>query len=250
MIEGPKGIREAYQDATIAHEYVQHRFREPLGAMLHVRQVSRVRSIARALRPLRVLEIAPGPARLTVDVASTFPRGATLIDASGAMLGEARTRLREAGHRTVHLVQADAFNLPFAPPFDLVYSFRLIRHFEEADRARLYREVARILRPGGLLVFDAVNEAVSRPFRDRAGNGHQHFDALLTAERISEELGASGFDVARLDGVQHRFPLLYRLQVLVAPRSRPLARACMELVDRLPGGQPLEWVVTCRRRWM
>ena len=56
------------------------------------------------------------------------------------------------------LVQADAFQLPFKTPFDLVYSFRLIRHFERPDRLRLYRQIAAVLRPGGRLVFDAVNE--------------------------------------------------------------------------------------------
>ncbi|MGE5834817.1 MAG: hypothetical protein ACM4AI_10085 [Acidobacteriota bacterium] len=29
----------------------------------------------------------------------------------------------------------------------MLYSFRLIRHFERADRVRLYREIARVLAP-------------------------------------------------------------------------------------------------------
>jgi hypothetical protein len=49
-----------------------------------------------------------------------------------------------------------------------------------------------------------------------------------------------------LCGVQHHYPALMRIQTMVAPRSRPLARLMMRLVDRL-GGEPLEWVVTCRR---
>ena len=49
-----------------------------------------------------------------------------------------------------------------------------------------------------------------------------------------------------LIGVQHRYGALMRCQIHVAPRSAALARVAMELMDRL-GGEPLEWVVVCRR---
>lgn len=248
MIKGQKGISEAYQDENVAREYVHRRFIEPLGAMLHARQLARLKALVRELQPKRVLEIAPGPARLTIDLASDLPRSGTIVDASHPMLAEAKARLAAARHTGWRLVQGDAFKLPFSPPFDFVYSFRLIRHFEDDDRLRLYDEVARILRPGGVFVFDAVNEVVSRPLREQKGGGGDHYDALLTPERIASELSAAGLTLRRLHGVQHRYPLLYRLQVLVAPRSRWLASVAMEVVDRVPGGQPLEWVVTCERR--
>jgi SAM-dependent methyltransferase len=247
MIEGQEQIRDAYRDVEVARKYVQQRFREPLGAMVHARQIARMLGVIRDHRPYQVLEIAPGPARLTADLAPALARPGTAMDASAQMLAEARASLTSAGH-TWRLVQGDAFQLPFAGPFDLVYSFRLIRHFDDADRARLYAQIAQILRPGGLLVFDAVNEVVSRPLRTQPGGGGQHYDALLTPAAIRNELEAAGFTLVRLDGVQHRFPAMYRLQVLVGPRSRALARAGMELLDRIPGGQPLEWVVTCERR--
>ena len=46
MIVGRTAIRDAYRDETVARRYVDERFREPLGAMLHQRQ-------ARALKRLR-----------------------------------------------------------------------------------------------------------------------------------------------------------------------------------------------------
>ena len=246
MIHGQTEVREAYRDELVAREYVDRRFRSPIGALLHARQTQVLTRLLQENRFERTLEIAPGPARLTVDLAPALSR-LTLVDASAQMLQEARRRLHEANARVrPRLVQADAFQLPFKAPFDLVYSFRLIRHFERPDRLRLYRQIAAVLRPGGFLVFDAVNELVSAPFRAKSPGEHQHYDALLRPAQIREELAEVGFDLRSLDGVQRRYDWLYKLQVYVAPRSTALARAAMEILDR-SGGEPLEWIVTATR---
>ncbi len=245
MIRGVLEIRDAYRSTTVAEGYVQERFREPLGALLHDRQVSAVAGVIAEHEPGRILEIAPGPARLTRDVASRVNRRWTILDASAQMLGEARRRLDN--DPAWQLVQGDAFALPVAGPFDLVYSFRFVRHFEIAERQRIYREVVRVLRPGGLFVFDAVNEIVSAPMRAAKPQEYAHYDALLDPEQLRRELKAAGLDVVSLAGVQHRYPVLQQIQNLVSPRSRWLARRAMAVVDAAPGGSPLEWIVVCRR---
>ena len=246
MISGADGIRAAYQDEGVARRYVDERFRTPLGALLHDRQSHVLRNAISAQAGSDVLEIAPGPARLTtgvVDVAGQL----TLVDASAEMLGEARRRLAsvDVGKRCT-MVRGDAFCLPFPSRFDLVYSFRLIRHFGAEDRMRLYREIARVLKPGGRLVFDAVNERVYEPMR-RIADGGDHYDASLDRQALRAELAAAGFEVESLNGAHHRYATLRRLQVLVAPRSTKLARLAMNVVDRFGGGEPLEWIVVCRR---
>jgi hypothetical protein len=165
------------------------------------------------------------------------------------MLREARRRLQKRRLAArASLVQADAFRLPLASRFDLVYTFRLIRHFERADRVQLYRAISELLERGGWLVFDAVNETVSAPLRANAASGeYRHYDALLRPEQLKEELCEGGFDLTSLAGVQHRFAALMKCQVYLAPHAPPLARAAMEVIDRL-GGEPLEWIVVCRRR--
>jgi SAM-dependent methyltransferase len=246
VIQGVTEVRDAYRDETVAARYVDERFRQPLGALLHRRQVAVVRDAIRASGAERVLEVAPGPARLTTDIAPLIKRPPVVIDASAQMLGQARRRLAAIG-RSVGLVEGDAFQLPFASTFDLIYTFRLIRHFPVAERTRLYRQIADALKPGGLFVFDAVNEAVSLPLRQRARAGeYRHYDALLRREDVIRELEAAGFEGISLTGVQHRYVLQQKAQILIAPRSAILARGVMEVLDRC-GGEPLEWVVVCRR---
>jgi ubiquinone/menaquinone biosynthesis C-methylase UbiE len=246
MIKGATDLRNAYRAEEVARNYIEERFRQPLGALLHARQVSAVRKIMAARRPARVLEIAPGPARLTCDVQTAFRGRGVLVDASTQMLHEAGRRLGEASRW--RCIQGDAFALPFVAVFDMVYSFRLIRHFEAPDRAALFRQVTACLRSGGVFVFDAVNADVSKPLRTHAQPGeYEHFDALLRPEEIRRELEAAGLELSSLSGVQHRYAVLRSLQILVAPRSTALARALIEVTDRLPGGAPLEWIVVCRK---
>jgi ubiquinone/menaquinone biosynthesis C-methylase UbiE len=245
VISGQAALREAYRDETVARTYLENRFVEPIGALLHDRQLEAVLRVIDRERPQRILELAPGPARLTRDVARRSRTHGVMVDASGEMLAEAKRRLADDADRW-RAVQGDAFALPVIGCVDLVYTFRLIRHFEAADRERLYREIARVLRPGGSLVFDAVNARVSERLRAAAPSAYQHYDALLTPDALGEELTSAGFTLLELQGVQHRYTLLHRLQVLVAPRSRRIARFLIDRIDAL-GGEPLEWVAICRR---
>src|SRR6185503_17890826 len=110
-----------------------------------------------------------------------------------------------AGMRQWNIVQGDGFQLPIRGTWDLLYSFRFIRHFDETERSKLYQEVRRLLRPGGWFLFDVVNERVSAPLRRQNPAEYQHFDALLRPEDVLNELTAAGFGTVRLEGVQHRY---------------------------------------------
>jgi SAM-dependent methyltransferase len=248
MIHGHTAIRDAYRSDETASRYVRERFEHPIGALLHRRQASILKKVLSAARPRRVLEIAPGPGRLSTEVVSAVRGTLVLADASRSMLQNAKQVL--AGRRqSARFVEADGFDLPFAnASFDLVYTFRFIRHFEFSSRLRLYREMARVLVPGGLVVFDGINELVSSRLRRQASRGeYEHYDALFTLEGLKAELADASFDVISHVGVQHRYAVLRQIQVLVGPRSRRLADGLMELVDR-SGGEPLEWIMTSQVR--
>jgi DNA mismatch repair ATPase MutL len=58
MISGRAEIREAYRNEAVARQYVEARFREPLGAMLHARQVHAVKRVIADRQPQRVLQEA------------------------------------------------------------------------------------------------------------------------------------------------------------------------------------------------
>jgi SAM-dependent methyltransferase len=97
----------------------------------------------------RALEIGVGTGRIALPLAPHLA-GYSGIDISGAMMGILRAREQPTARR-IDLAYADAARLPFAAgAFDLgiaVHVFHLI-----GDPAGALREVARVLRPGGVLL--------------------------------------------------------------------------------------------------
>jgi SAM-dependent methyltransferase len=107
------------------------------------------------LRGRQVLEVGCGAAACSrwLSTRGAFP---VATDLSGGMLGHAVAAAVRSGV-TVPLVQADAERLPFASAsFDLACSAFGAVPFV-ADSARLMREVARVLRPGGRWVFSVTH---------------------------------------------------------------------------------------------
>jgi glycogen(starch) synthase len=99
---------------------------------------------------LRVLDVGGGYGRLAAPLAERHD--VTLVDVSDEMLAEARERCPP----DVELVQADARELPFgAGSFDVVLALDLLPHLPDATQA--LRELARVARPGGRVVFDTTN---------------------------------------------------------------------------------------------
>lgn len=103
-----------------------------------------------------ILEIGPGPGHLAERILSLVP-GAhwTGLDVDPAMLEATRARLARAelGDRAT-LVEGNVAALPFGDAsFDLVLSSLSTHHWGDAQAG--FREIRRVLRPGGTgLVYD------------------------------------------------------------------------------------------------
>jgi SAM-dependent methyltransferase len=136
----------------------------------------------------------------------------------------------------------------FRQPFDLVYTFRFIRHFQLADRQRLYAQIRRVLRPGGLLLFDAVNAVVSRPLREAHPEEYPIYDELYdTLEDLRTELNRAEFELTDQRVVQRGFRRQQQVECLLGPRCRWLSRFVIRVLEQTSRGPGLEWIVTCRR---
>jgi ubiquinone/menaquinone biosynthesis C-methylase UbiE len=234
-------IRKAYQGETIAARYVRERFTNELHGLLHARQVAAIQTTMDEIRPARSLEIAPGPGRLTREIR---PTGKLLcLEFNEGMLAEGR---RASGDRAMW-VRGNGFQLPFAQEFDLIYSFRFVRHFHEADRARLYAEIRRVLKPGGLFLMDAVNERISKPLRDANPEEYAIYDKLYRPDQLRQELAGAGLDLVKMAPVQKCFRWQAGCQWLVGPRCRWLNRLMIRTLELMPRREGLEWIVTCRR---
>lgn len=240
-------LQAYYRDPEIARTYLTRRTAQPFNGFLHGAQVACLNAALRERQPGRLLEIAPGPARLTAEL-EAGPQ-LVVLDASAAMLSLARERLR-ARQRACTFLQGDAFRLPFADGrFDFVFTLKLIRHFQLADRMRLYAEIRRVLGRGGAFALDAQNRAVSLPHRLKRGvERYRIYDVLYDLPELIAELEDAGFRIRRVDGIARHFRLQRTMNRLRHVGLATAARRAIGLVERLPGGSPSTWMVLAEVR--
>jgi len=121
-------IQRYYSAGKVTADYVQNRFVSEVHRLLHESQVAAVQRAFEKVRPARALEIAPGPGRITRAVR---PTGKLLcLEFNEGMIREgARACTPEK-----IWVRGNGFHLPFPQDFDLLYTFRFVRHFHREDR--------------------------------------------------------------------------------------------------------------------
>lgn len=237
-------LERYYQDQDVVAAYMQRRTGQPLNGVLHRSQARFLNRVFAAHQPHAVLEVACGPGRLTAEV-----RGVQLgiaADASPAMLETAKQGVNGSSSRWLFL-RTDAFVLPFrAEAFDVVYTLRFLRHFQSADRQRLYAEIHRVLRPGGLFMVDALNREVSLPYRLKRGVESYHiYDVLYCREEIEAELEAAGFRVVAVESIIKHPGVQRWLNRLRLAKLERIATVVIGLLEYIPGSNPTGWMLLC-----
>lgn len=112
-------------------------------------------------QPSRILEIAPGPGYLSIEMARLSPHRVTAIDLSPDMVRIARDNAARAGV-PAEFVQGNSSSLPFAADtFDFLVCRAAFKNFAQPIRA--IEEMHRVLRPGGrALIIDLRRDASLR----------------------------------------------------------------------------------------
>jgi ubiquinone/menaquinone biosynthesis C-methylase UbiE len=151
------------------------------------------------LAPARTVDVACG----TGFLSQHLPGRLTLLDASGAMLARAASRVPGA-----ETVEADALPLPFEDrSFERVFSSHFYDHLRPPERARFLAETRRV--GDELVLVQELEEehregAARRDLRD--GTRHEIYKVLFTPESLLRELGGG--------------EVLYRGSLFVAVRRR------------------------------
>ena len=122
--------------------------------------------MARLTRNSRVLDLAAGTGDLTMAIATiASPASVLATDFVPEMLEVAKEKAAAYdGPTTIEFAPADAQNLPFADEsFDVVTIAFGVRNLP--DRAANFREVHRVLKPGGRYVVLEMSRPPFAPFR-------------------------------------------------------------------------------------
>ncbi len=142
-----------------------------------------------------VLDAGCGSGRVTERLAERLPRGQVVaVDASPAMIAEARRRLARFGDRIDYVVADLGRPLPLDGPADAILSTATFHWVPDHDA--LFRNLAAVVRPGGHLVAQCGgvgNIASIRAILATIGDGWlgpAHFE---TPAATRDRLLAAGF---------------------------------------------------------
>lgn len=206
---------------------------------------------AHAARYLRAATRVPAGSAV-LDVGSGTGYGAAILAASGnAMTGvdrsEEAVRAAAAAYPHVRFVVADALALPFQDgSFDAALCFEVIEHVE--DPAVLAHELARVLRPGGLLFLSTPNARMEELHARSEGFGHNPFHVSpLQPRDLRKLMRSSGLEPILYGQARDRGAIHVLLQSLdpfglrlrLAPRRRATIHAALQRTAGVaPGTEP------------
>jgi ubiquinone biosynthesis O-methyltransferase len=149
----------------------------------------------------RILDVGCGDGEFAVELAK---RGAIVmgIDSSTAMIDAAEGRAKQCDAAVAFQV-AMAENLPFPPEqFDIVTAITILCFVEDATP--VFREIARVLRPGGRLVIGELGKwstwAVGRRIRAWLGSPLWRKGRFRTAGELRHLAEGAGLKVTRVRG--------------------------------------------------
>jgi SAM-dependent methyltransferase len=146
----------------------------------------------------RALDLGCGDGARTL---ANLPSGAVGLDVSRRQCELARERVPEA-----RVVQGEMTALPFADDaFDAVTAYHAVFHVPRADHGAVYREVARVLRPGGALLATVGSGRSERVRRGWLGTDAAMLFSTPGPEATRELLDDAGLDVAWLRRVSDPF---------------------------------------------
>lgn len=236
-----------------------------LGPMIFADYASDMAERVAAFHPQSVLETAAGTGIVTRAMRNALPAGVRLVatDLNPPMLDIARTKFGKDDQ--VEFQPADAMALPFADgSFDAVVCQFGVMFFP--DKPKSYREVLRVLAPGGAFLFSVwdahrynpyariANEVVARFFPADPPQFYQVPFSCHQIDPIKESLLAAGFtelnvsvitrertipDAARFArGMIHGNPIIEQIRARGGVEPERLVEAITEEFHREFGADP------------
>jgi len=167
-----------------------------LGPVIFADFADEIAERAASFKPLRVLEIAAGTGIVTRKLRDKLGRDCELVatDLNPPMLEIARGKI--AQDERVEFMQANAMELPFQDgEFDLVVCQFGVMFFPDKDKS--YREVRRVLKPGGHYLFNVWDSFEHNSF---ARIAHETIGEFFASDKPTFYLTPTGY--ANLDRIK------------------------------------------------
>lgn len=264
-------VMKLYQKHDMVDRYEDKRFSSFLGELSNILEIGIVNKYLKLIDEGIVLEVATGPGRLTKYLNIDNKKGIG-VDSSRGMLEYAKKQCND----NWSFINASGFNVPIdSCQADVIVTFRLIRHFRRSEQIEFFKELNRILKPGGLLIFDMLNSKRSKTgklleniwmnliiyyniFKGKS-NVEKVYDEESNIADIKADLLTAGFQLKNTHGIGNYYtaelfldyltaaPLLKYTRYIVNPILIPLFLKLEEKCCCDKKGN-LEWVLVADKK--
>ncbi len=155
-------VRQMFDSIAPAYDFMNRAMTMGIDIWWRRLAVKRLKS----LKPRRILDVATGTGDFAIQLSDTLrPQHITGIDLSQGMLDEASRKVKSRGlEDAISFEQGDCMALPMHDEtFDAVTVAFGVRNFEHLQQG--YREMARVLKPGGMLCVLELSTPTNRLIR-------------------------------------------------------------------------------------
>jgi malonyl-CoA O-methyltransferase len=159
--------------------------------------------------PTTVLDLGAGTGHASRALKRAHPRAIVIAaDIAPGMLARAKAQSRWL--RRFERVRADAYSLPFRDAsFDVIYSSLMLQWCDDLDAA--FGEIARVLKPGGLLLFSTFGPGTLAELREawgKSGDAGNHVNHFFDPHAVGSALMHAGLSepVLDIDRIVMRYP--------------------------------------------
>lgn len=194
LVKGNSNIKSYYEQQSIAENYNADRFEQFPMNLYNAFEKKAVNIIIQKEfegKQLSLLDIATGDGRILGEL--TRYGEVTALDNSHEMLKIVQSKFSDSN---VNLIQGDYLEDELQNKYDVITTFRYIRHFQYEERKKIYSRIKNNLKDDGLFIFDVPNIEVELKLReiDKWSN-FNIYDVFWTKESIKEELEMNGFKI-------------------------------------------------------
>jgi ubiquinone/menaquinone biosynthesis C-methylase UbiE len=152
---------------------------------------------------LKVLDVACGTGRMLPEVFSVEKYIDYVgFDSSKEMTGHLLEKAKRLDvDKNVKKKIGDASKMPFRNgEFDVVYSFHLLWHLPKEDQEKIIKEMLRVCRKDGFVIFDILNkEFIYEKVKGIFGKEKTKEIYKLPLEEVKEIIGRKKFEIEKLN---------------------------------------------------
>lgn len=155
-------VREMFDSIAPAYDFMNRAMTLGIDKLWRAKAVRMIKKMA----PLTILDVATGTGDLAIKMARSMPRATvTGLDLSAGMVERGNAKVAKARlSDRVKLEVGDSLAMPYADgAFDCVTVAYGVRNFERLEDG--YREMLRVLRPGGVICVVELSEPAAQPAR-------------------------------------------------------------------------------------